>query len=158
MNILEQEASVTDAGNSFIADIKNSANITSDIYFSTFDGDMETVEAEEVYDYCSKPSVEAVIGAPTPEEPLSPAPEEAIEEPMSEPTEDAVEESVIRENQLMKGESFYLDDGSVLAKIYCDSDKVLPLLTEFEIMDYGENYIVVRAEDREKIEEIIENA
>ena len=129
MYISEESASVADADRIF--DIKNSADIkTDDVYFTAYDSSFEETEAvveESTLDSCTIPfNPEATA------KPEAPVEEATASEPLKSASKD-----------------------SAVVKISCDAQKILPLLTDYEIIEYGEDYIVVSAEDKEKIEEII---
>lgn len=180
MYISEEEASVTDAAApDFIADVKNSATLDSDYSFailgSVFDGtSVKQESATDDYFYYSdsvnsKPSESVTYPEPTaPEEcPEAPAPEP--EAPMPDTEAENVEytsgssflkaETVTipttSEDQAM--EESTTDSAVVKVIINENIDSILPLLCDFDLIEVGENYVVINADDYDEAMKIIEN-
>ena len=161
--VSEMGASVSDAdGSHFVADVKNSASLKSDpecaydyeyaFSESLFDGttaskDSVTEETEENRFY-----VDYAAGLPLETEDSLEAEEAPAPEPDGLPEAEVTTEAV-RAPDTAKGES---TKENSIAKIIMENISVfLPLLSDFEIIEQGEDYIVVNADDGDAVKKII---
>lgn len=162
MNISEMGASVTDAGGvHFVADIKNSATLESDedYEYAFAEGFLDDVASKQESATAKNDenhfySADYVSGVPlVPEDSIKAEEAPAPEPEATMPETEAVTET-LRAPDALKGECPNKTD---TVKIFIENlDTCLPLLSDFEIIEIGENYITVNAADYEAILKIIE--